>query len=98
MIESAWLSEASEALVRLSSQPPPTVRLVPSDVQTAYYRAALEGIRDGTKRYLGQKTLAWLLQAHRKHPHARFYAKCDTDSFVVVPRALDVLRRLQVPF
>ena len=35
------------------------------------------------KQYLSEKSLVWLLTAPRLFPHARYFAKTDTDSFVV---------------
>ena len=52
----------------------------------------LPEVFDGAKYRLAAKTIFWFLAAHARFPEARFVAKCDMDSFVVVPRTLAMLR------
>ena len=47
---------------------------------------------DGTQKWLALKTMLWFAWAQRNYPHAAFVAKTDLDTFVVVPRAIAMLR------
>ena len=51
--------------------------------------------RDGTKKWLALKSMLWFAWAQRNYPHVPFVAKTDLDTFVVVPRAVSMLRVLR---
>ena len=56
----------------------------------------LRGVRDGDKGHLAEKTLRWFVHAAGAFPSALYLSKCDTDTFVVVPRMLVILKRLPI--
>tara|TARA_B110000046_G_scaffold164664_1_gene180390 strand:+ start:995 stop:2227 length:1233 start_codon:yes stop_codon:yes gene_type:complete len=57
----------------------------------------LPNVRDGEKSHLAEKTLGWFLRAVEAFPQAKFYAKADVDTFVVVPRLISFLKRTPGP-